>query len=226
MRAGDPGKRIGRADKVQQLAGRTDAPREHFLSRRSFCAILSPIRFGRSTAFPRAIEQMRRAKCAWRPLVSMHISLGLHFRRAVEAVDLPNQIGDKWRRMSAVSRKVRAGRRHGPRVAVPCRHDPSASPDRLRASRYSFSVDVCTVSLSGKSQASVSVCNVEMQCLLAKWLILSLVLSFGTSLDRSCICADRIARFRFSSCVPPNESVTTVLCSKEQFCKQRTQLVK
>ena len=58
MRAGDPGKRMGRADKVRPLAGHADAPREHFLSRRSFCAILSPIRFGRSTAFPRAIEHM------------------------------------------------------------------------------------------------------------------------------------------------------------------------
>ena len=106
-------------------------------------------------------------------------------------------IGEKWCRTSDVTRKVRAGRRHGPRVAVPCRHDQTASPDRLRASRYSFFVDVCIVSLSGKSQSCVSVCNVEMQCLLAKWLILSLVLSFGTSLDRSCICADRIPRFRF-----------------------------
>ena len=114
----------------------------------------------------------------------------MHIRRVVEAVDAQSHIGDKWRRMSDVSRKVRAGRRHGPRVAVPCRHDQTASPDRLRASRYSFFVDVCIVSLSGKSQSCVSVCNVEMQCLLAKWLILSLVLSFGTSLDRSCICAD------------------------------------
>ena len=32
MRAGDPGKRIGRADKARQLAGRADAPRELFFS--------------------------------------------------------------------------------------------------------------------------------------------------------------------------------------------------
>ena len=101
-------------------------------------------------------------------------------------------LATKWRRTSDVRGNVRAGRRHGPRVVVPCRHDPCASPDRLRASRYSFCVRVCIVSLSGKSQTSVSVCNVEMQCLLAKWLILSLVLSFATSLDRSCMCADRI----------------------------------
>ena len=133
----------------------------------------------------------------------MHISKFVSTRCAVEAVAPQKPIGEKWCRTSDVTRKVRAGRRHGPRVAVPCRHDQTASPDRLRASRYSFFVDVCIVSLSGKSQSCVSVCNVEMQCLLAKWLILSLVLSFGTSLDRSCICADRIARFRFSSCVRP-----------------------
>ena len=133
----------------------------------------------------------------------MHISKRVHIRRRVEAVALPNHIGEKWCRTSDVTRKVRAGRRHGPRVAVPCRHDQTASPDRLRASRYSFFVDVCIVSLSGKSQSCVSVCNVEMQCLLAKWLILSLVLSFGTSLDRSCICADRIARTRFQWVATP-----------------------
>ena len=139
----------------------------------------------------------RPSKYAWRPVLSMRISLWVHIRRVVEAVALPNRIGEKRRRTSDVRGFVRAGRRHGPRVAVPCRHDQTASPDRLRASRYSFFVDVCIVSLSGKSQSCVSVCNVEMQCLLAKWLILSLVLSFGTSLDRSCICADRIPRFRF-----------------------------
>ena len=62
----------------------------------------------------------------------------VHIRRAVEAVDLPNHIGVNLRRMSAVSRKVRAGLRHGPRVAVPCRHDQAASPDPLRTSRYCF----------------------------------------------------------------------------------------
>ena len=111
---------------------------------------------------------IRRSIYAWRALLSMHISKRVHIRRRVEAVALPNRIGDKWCRTSDVTRKVRAGRRHGPRVAVPCRHDQTASPDRLRASRYSFFVDVCIVSLSGKSQSCVSVCNVEMQCLLAR----------------------------------------------------------
>ena len=132
--------------------------------------------------------------CIYRRACKFVGALKLWMRRTISA---QNHIGDKWRRMSDVSRNVRAGRRHGPRVAVPCRHNQSASPDRLRASRYSFPVDVCIVSLSGKSLSCVSVCNVEMQCLLAKWLILSLVLSFATSLDRSCMCADRIARFRF-----------------------------
>ena len=145
---------------------------------------------------------MSRSIYAWRALLSMHISKFVSTRCAVEAVAPPNRLGEKWCRTSDVTRKVRAGRRHGPRVAVPCRHDQTASPDRLRASRYSFFVDVCIVSLSGKSQSCVSVCNVEMQCLLAKWLILSLVLSFGTSLDRSCICADRIPRFRFQQLCP------------------------
>ena len=144
---------------------------------------------------------------AWRPPLSMRILMGVQRIVSVRAVAPPNHIGDKWRRTSDVSRKVRAGRRHGPRVAVPCRHDQSASPDRLRASRYSFPVDVCIVSLSEKSQSCVSVCNVEMQCLLAKWLILSLVLSFGTSLDRSCICADRIPRFRFIQLCTPYSSL-------------------
>ena len=153
-----------------------------------------------------------RSKYAWRALLSIlsrpnpsmaYIEVRVHSLCRVEAVAPPNRIGEKWCRPSDVTRKVRAGRRHGPRVAVPCRHDQTASPDRLRASRYSFPVDVCIVSLSGKSQSCVSVCNVEMQCLLAKWLILSLVLSFGTSLDRPCIRADRIARFRFQWLDPP-----------------------
>ena len=167
--------------------------------------------FVRARVFGRARRQVgvlllvtSPSKYAWRPVLSMRISLCLHFRCAVEAVDLPNCIGVNLRRMSAVSRKVRAGSRHGPRVAVPCRYDQSASPDRLRASRYSFLVDVCTVSLSEKSQLCVSVCN-TLKCNVCwrKWLILSLVLSFGTSLDRSCICADQIARFHFQWVAAP-----------------------
>ena len=42
-----------------------------------------------------------------------------------------------------------------------------------------------------------------MQCLLAKWLIFILVRPHSTILDRSCIRADRIARFRFSSWTAP-----------------------
>ena len=139
----------------------------------------------------------RPSKYAWRPVLSMHISLWVHIRRVVEAVALPNRIGEKWRRTSDVRGFVRAGLRRCPRVAVAGRRDGCASPDRLRTSRYASCHDVCIVSLSGKSQYCASVCNVVIQCLLAIWLILSLVLAFGTSPDRSCIYADRIARFRF-----------------------------
>ena len=137
-----------------------------------------------------------RSNYAWRALLSMHSSLWVHIRRVVEAGAAQNHIGEKWRRTSDVTRFVRAGLRRCPRVAVAGRRDGCASPDRLRTSRCASCHDACIVSLSGKSQSCVSVCNVEMQCLFAKGLILSLVLSFGTSLDRSGICGDRIPRFR------------------------------
>ena len=77
MRAGDPGKRIGRADKVRQLAGHADAPRELFFSRRSFCAGFSPIWFGGATAFPRAIEHMPRHTVKYDIfLLPLHASVG------------------------------------------------------------------------------------------------------------------------------------------------------
>ena len=137
------------------------------------------------------------ANCAWRPHFSMHISVRMCPNQRGEAVAPPNHIGKKWRRTSDVTRFARAGLRRCPRVVVAGRRDGCASPDRLRTSRYASCHDVCIVSLSGKSQYCASVCNVVIQCLLAIWLILSLVLPFGTSLDRSCIYADRIARFRF-----------------------------
>ena len=117
---------------------------------------------------------------------------------------------------SGVRRKVRAApSRHGLRAAVADQHNHIrfyALPHRFLPSRYCLSDDVCITSLSEKSQhyrvptTCVSVCVEYMQCILAKWLILSLALSFGTSLDslalsfgtsldRSRICADRIARF-------------------------------
>ena len=143
---------------------------------------------------------------AWRAVVSMRILKRVHIRREGKAgtmpQSMPNRIADKLRRTSDVRMKVRAGRRHGPRVAVPCRQNQPASPDRLRASRYSFFVAICMVSLSEKSQHCVSVCRVYMQCLLAKWLILHLILSFGNSLDQSRICADRTARFHFQCLLP------------------------
>ena len=117
------------------------------------------------------------SKYAWRAVLSMRISLWVHIRRVVEAVALPNRIGEKWRRTSDVRGFVRAGLRRCPRVAVAGRRDGYASPDRLRTSRYASCHDVCIVSLSGKSQYCASVCNVVIQCLLAIWLILSLVSS-------------------------------------------------
>ena len=96
-------------------------------------------------------------------------------RRGREAVALPNCIRQKRRCMSGVTAIVRTASRHGPRVAVADQCDQTASPDRLRPSRYSFFVAVCMVSLSEKSQHCVSVCVEYMQCMLAKWLILSLV---------------------------------------------------
>ena len=119
------------------------------------------------------------SKCAWRPHSSMNHA---HFARHVPkptrrgcAVALPNCIRQKRRCMSSVTAIVRTASRHGPRVAVADQCDQTASPDRLRPSRYSFFVAVCKVSLSEKSQHCVSVCVEYMQCMLAKWLILSLV---------------------------------------------------
>ena len=114
-------------------------------------------------------------KCAWRPQSCMRISLGMCRSRRGEAVALPNCIRQKRRCMSGVTAIVRTASRHGPRVAVADQCDQTASPDRLRPSRYSFFVAVCMVSLSEKSQHCVSVCVEYMQCMLAKWLILSLV---------------------------------------------------
>jgi len=73
MRAGDPVKRFGRADKARQLAGRADAPREQILSRRWFCAFSR--RYGWAKPQPqRRDEYEPKAKYAWRALVSMRIS--------------------------------------------------------------------------------------------------------------------------------------------------------
>ena len=73
MRAGDPVKRFGRADKARQLAGRADAPRELFSSRRWFCTISRRYGFA-EPQLRRADECARASKYAWRPLLSMHIS--------------------------------------------------------------------------------------------------------------------------------------------------------
>ena len=67
------------------------------------------------------------------------------------AVALPNCIRQKRRCMSGVAVIVRTASLHGPLVAVADQCDQTASPDRLRPSRYSFFVAVCMVSLSEKS---------------------------------------------------------------------------
>ena len=75
MRAGDPVKRFGRADKARQLAGRADAPRELFSSRRWFCTISR--RDGWAEPQPqRHDEWTRTSKYAWRVVLSMHILNG------------------------------------------------------------------------------------------------------------------------------------------------------
>ena len=65
---------------------------------------------------------------------------------------LPNCIRQKRRCMSGVTAIVRTASRYGLLVAVADQCDQTASPDRLRPSRYSFFVAVCMVSLSEKSQ--------------------------------------------------------------------------
>ena len=156
---------------------------------------------------PRCSSLLALKNAHGKPQSCMRISLGMCRSRRGEAVALPNCIRQKRRCMSSVTAIVRTASRHGPRVVVADQCDHTASPDRLHPSRYSFFVAVCMVSLSEKSQHCVSVCVEYMQCMLAKWLILSLALSFGISLDRSRICADRIARFRFSSCVRANNDL-------------------
>ena len=60
------------------------------------------------------------SNCAWRPPVSMHSLLWVHVRSVVEAVDPPNCIGEKWRRMSDVSRKRKCARGVGTTRELPC----------------------------------------------------------------------------------------------------------
>ena len=64
-----------RYDNSRKLAGRADAPRELFLTRRSFCAICR--RYGwADPQLQRRDEYEDQAKYAWRPVVSMRISTG------------------------------------------------------------------------------------------------------------------------------------------------------
>ena len=94
MRAGDPVKRFGRADKARQLAGRADAPRELFFSRRSFCAISRRYSLA-EPQLQRRDEYEHKANCAWRPLVSMHSSTGWSREAAGRPGALPNPRRDR-----------------------------------------------------------------------------------------------------------------------------------
>ena len=92
---------------------------------------------------------------------------------------LPNCIRQKRRYMSGVTAIVRKASRHGPLVAVASAtkllQSFTRSPVPIPILFLCNFVAVCMVSLSEKSQHScVSVCVEYMQCMLAKWLILSL----------------------------------------------------
>ena len=69
MRAGNPVKRIGRADQPRQLAGSADAPREQILSGRWFCVICRRNGFAQPQ-LQRRDENAKKAKYAWRALLS------------------------------------------------------------------------------------------------------------------------------------------------------------
>ena len=89
MDAGDGVKRIGRADQPQQLAGRAGSLRELLLSRRSFSAF--SCRYGLAEPQPqRHNEWTRTSKCAWRVVLSMHISNGSSPQPVARPVALPN----------------------------------------------------------------------------------------------------------------------------------------
>ena len=92
MRAGDPVKRFGRADKARQLAGRADAPRELLLSRRSFSAFSCRDGWAKPQS-QRHDEYEHKANYAWRPVVSMRSST----RWSRQAVSRPAALPDRRR---------------------------------------------------------------------------------------------------------------------------------
>ena len=103
MRAGDPVKRFGRADKARQLAGRADAPRELFSSRRWFCTISR--RYGLAEPQPqRHNEWTRTSIYAWRVVLSMHILNGSSSQPVARPVALQNPRRSGVRKTGAPSR--------------------------------------------------------------------------------------------------------------------------
>ena len=110
MDAGDGVKRIGRADQPQQLAGRAGSLRELLLSRRSFSAF--SCRYGLAEPQPqRHNEWTRTSKCAWRVVLSMHISNGSSPQPVARPVALPNPRRSGVRKTGAPSSQkgVRCG---------------------------------------------------------------------------------------------------------------------
>ena len=107
MRAGDPVKRFGRADKARQLAGRADAPRELFSPRRWFCTISR--RDGLAEPQPQRHNEWTRTSIyawPWRVLSSalMHILNGSSSQPVARPVALPNPRRSGVRKTGAPSR--------------------------------------------------------------------------------------------------------------------------
>ena len=76
-------------DKARQLAGRADAPRELFSSRRSFCAICCQYGWAWFQLHLRD-EYARASIYAWRPLLSMRIRSSSSPQLVLRPADMPN----------------------------------------------------------------------------------------------------------------------------------------
>ena len=121
MRAGDPVKRFGRADKARQLAGRADAPRELFSSRRSFCAMCC--QYGWAWFQLHLRDEYARASIhAWRPLLSMRIRSSSSPQLVLRPVAMPNP------RRSRAQKTVAPTCEKGVRCAPPTPSDLPLEP--------------------------------------------------------------------------------------------------
>ena len=118
MCAGDQVKRIGRDDQPRQLAGSTDTPREQILSRRWFCAFSR--RYGSAQPqLQRRDEYEHKAKCTWRPVVSMCISTGWSRQAVYGPAAMQNPRRADGRKTGAPSRFSSRGGECRP--SAPCR---------------------------------------------------------------------------------------------------------